>query len=1175
MSENLSLHSIRVQLEEGNQTEFTDFSWKNPLIVELEEIVNKPNKESPLIIKCTDISEITAKCFFWDDLAFLLSEEILLSRLPFEISICSGKAKIQEDGTMRIDVYLAVIEKNVHVNANAFTQTDFCQMITYLDNYIDEYQTLNFNLLLGNLIHDYLSFIFSDNRIFGIKRPGPELRIFIKTAFERSVYKNWETIAALGFDENEIKKHIVDFHLEREVEFVWNELMRLRKTNPNFSIECERMMFSKHLGIQGRADRLIFNIQTGTWTVIETKTGSSGFANVKHAGNQATAYALILEENFDEKVDNIIIEYPKYSLNERYHVLDINTTISPQNLVKMRNNLWAIMVGSRPALGPYKQCSEKCYHVEKCQFQCFRFNHITNCNACLKKCRFNEIFTADPALFEILNGYYTWFLMFLDNEFISNFNKINAIFKPAQVREAKGNAIISLEFSRAIIDTNVFIDINELRKAFQYSSKIGLEKCPSCNEKRIDDSPICKNCGFEYPIVYESGSVPKSIIIEFIRKNNMKIEGTRLREGDYIILSQQEFAPMTIDSLYGTIKSLDENHITISLKSDPHQIISNLGSNKVFCIDEAVSNTMIRSQKKHLNLLVRDSVIKSSKNIPRLMRYLLFLERTTYLPENELYFKSDDLKEFDDSQREAIKKGIFLNGLLLIQGPPGTGKSTVIAELVGRLLKRIVGEYKFEPKISGNQKINKFNYEYNPAKIPILVTAYTNKAVENLVLKIKEKYPEIRLVWYGKSEIIAANIIGKINLESAATNKYSFPDGSHADVIRPNTIKTILERIQVVCATSTMAGSALLQKYTFHTAIIDEAGQITEPSAIIPLIKADNYILVGDHMQLPPISAEEIRIKEEIAEETLNKIGLTRKDTLSTSIFERLSRKLMGTDAFVTLQYQYRMNSTICEFSSNTFYGGIVKPGMINGISVGDQSLSEFFRKFNIGNIDYDNKNSSGFFFNPKLPFIFINTEQLNLYDSTANPSEKNTNKNDSIIMESIYNLGEAKIVVSILRYFLHKICEAHRSREELIEIISKIGVISGFRAQNQEIKKMLIQELTKNNTEILRRLGDTQTLLENLIIDTVDRFQGQEREIIIFSCVDSNPRADLSKNNTEIRRMNVSITRAKKKLIFIGDAHTLSEIKQDEPEEIKKAKVLFKNLIQFAEQKDGLIRLE
>ena len=146
--------------------------------------------------------------------------------------------------------------KNVHVNANVQHKRT-AKMVTYIDNYIDEYQTINFYLLLGNLIHDYLHYIFSDKRIFTISKPGMELRVLIKTAFERAVYNSWESIAALGFDENEIKKYLMDFHLEREYEFVWNELNRLRKEFKEFSIETERMMYSKNLGIQGRVDRLI------------------------------------------------------------------------------------------------------------------------------------------------------------------------------------------------------------------------------------------------------------------------------------------------------------------------------------------------------------------------------------------------------------------------------------------------------------------------------------------------------------------------------------------------------------------------------------------------------------------------------------------------------------------------------------------------------------------------------------------------------------------------------------------------------------------------------------------------------------------------------------------------------------------------------------------------------
>ena len=584
-----------------------------------------------------------------------------------------------------------------------------------------------------------------------------------------------------------------------------------------------------------------------------------------------------------------------------------------------------------------------------------------------------------------------------------------------------------------------------LRNHFEVSTKISLNTCPSCKTERNPKSIVCSKCGFEYPAVPDVEILPKSILIQFTRSNNTKIEGTRLREGDFIILSQQEFTPMTIDSLYGTIKSIEGTDVSVAFRTHPDVLLTTLNPDKEYCIDEAVSNSVIRGQKKHLNLLVRDSVVGNDSNIPRLMKYLLFLKQTKFHPENEAYYNEKELMDFDESQREAIKKAIFLDGLLLIQGPPGTGKSTVISEIVGRLVKKITTEYTYKKKITGNQKINKFNYEYIPPTIPILVTAYTNKAVENLVRKIKQRYPSILMTWYGKPGTTDSEDMGKINLEAAGTKNYCFTDGSSSEIISPDIVKIILERIQVVCATSTMVGSSLLQKCTFHTAIIDEAGQITETSAIIPLIKASNYILVGDHMQLPPISSEESRKSQEIDEAVLEKIGLSKKDSLSTSIFERLSRKLIGTDAFITLKYQYRMNDIICKFSSDQFYDGVIKAGEINKRSVGDQTLADFFKAYNIQNINFDNRSSSAYFFHPDLPFIFINTESIQLYDSTVSSKAKGSPADASSQTESIFNIGEAKVVVSILKFFLHKICEVSRPTEEILEIVSKIGVISGF----------------------------------------------------------------------------------------------------------------------------------
>ena len=122
---------------------------------------------------------------------------------------------------------------------------------------------------------------------------------------------------------------------------------------------------------------------------------------------------------------------------------------------------------------------------------------------------------------------------------------------------------------------------------------------------------------------------------------------------------------MTIDSLYGTIKSIEGTDVSVAFRTHPDVLLTTLNPDKEYCIDEAVSNSVIRGQKKHLNLLVRDSVVGNDSNIPRLMKYLLFLKQTKFHPENEAYYNEKELMDFDESQREAIKKRSF-DGLLLI-----------------------------------------------------------------------------------------------------------------------------------------------------------------------------------------------------------------------------------------------------------------------------------------------------------------------------------------------------------------------------------------------------------------------------------------------------------------------------------------------------------------------------
>ncbi|HMC85513.1 MAG TPA: AAA domain-containing protein, partial [Chitinophagaceae bacterium] len=245
----------------------------------------------------------------------------------------------------------------------------------------------------------------------------------------------------------------------------------------------------------------------------------------------------------------------------------------------------------------------------------------------------------------------------------------------------------------------------------------------------------------------------------------------------------------------------------------------------------------------------------------------------------------------------------------------------------------------------------------------------------------------------------------------------------------------------VIAATPVGLYDAKINKLTFHTLVIDEAGQCIEPLAwcIFPL--AQKYVLAGDHLQLPPTV-----LSNEAAKFGLNKSILEVAIETIRNIF--------------LLNTQYRMREAIAGFSGNYFY---------NGLLLTAAHLS-----------------------NTGVHISFIDT---------AGSGFNEVRGNDGM---SLQNKGELQIV------------------QKLMETASidplKAAFISPYSGQVGAAKEILPKEMR---------------------INTIDSFQGQEKEIIILSLVRSNDDGDIGFLK-DYRRMNVAITRAKEQLFVIGDSATI-----------------------------------
>ncbi len=553
----------------------------------------------------------------------------------------------------------------------------------------------------------------------------------------------------------------------------------------------------------------------------------------------------------------------------------------------------------------------------------------------------------------------------------------------------------------------------------------------------------------------------------------------QIKVGDVVLLSKRN--PLK-NGIEGTVLDKGKNFISITLKQD----IRNVESGK-WRIDLYVNDVTF---KRMVEALYDISVGKSLFPV----EFLLGYGEPLLCQEDELQLKNVKLNEF---QKEAVKRTVCSYPLFLIHGPPGTGKTTTLVETIYQHVKR--GE-KVLATADSNTAVDNIiegllNYSINvvrighPARLrkDLLNVSLDYKVQEHRdyekLRMITDKIQELRekqeyylkptaqrrrgltyeeIVNYAQSGIKVRGIKVK-KLKDMANwiqiNRKIKKLAKERDKIERKILREVLKEAQVVCTTNSTAGGDFLKNQKFDTVFIDEASQATEPSCLIPMVKAKKAVLAGDHKQLPPTV-----------------LNPEAKD-LSYTLFERFID--LYKEVSYTLRVQYRMNEKIKEFPSREFYNNL----LISDESVKDIKLSDITGKTSENPILSDN------------PIVFIDTK--------GEFPEKI--KKGSM---SKYNPKEAKLVKEVVK--------------ELIDFGVKpedIGIITPYKDHEEYLK----------------------TLVKDVEIHTVDGFQGREKEVIIISLVRSNPEEEIGFLD-DVRRLNVAITRAKRKLIIIGDVNTLGK---------------------------------
>jgi len=443
------------------------------------------------------------------------------------------------------------------------------------------------------------------------------------------------------------------------------------------------------------------------------------------------------------------------------------------------------------------------------------------------------------------------------------------------------------------------------------------------------------------------------------------------------------------------------------------------------------------------------------------------------------------------TQERAVNGVLWAKDVAVVHGPPGTGKTTTLVEAINETLMR---ESQVLVCAQSNMAVDWISEKLIDRGINVLrignPTRVNDKMLGFTYERKFEAHPDYPQLWSIRKAIRELRNNRKRGSESYHQKMDRLKSRATELEIRIHT--SLFGEARVVASTLVGAGSRVMEGQKFTTLFIDEAAQALEAACWIAIRRASRVILAGDHCQLPP---------------TVKSIAALRGG-LGKTLMERIVEN--KPEVVTLLKVQYRMNEEIMRFSSDWFYGGQV-----------EAAPQIKYR----GILDYDN------------PMVWIDTSDDTMTaasgstaiegNQTSVPSveDKEASFHEQFVGSSFgrINKGEAELTLKTLKDYFTKI-----GRQRVLEERIDVGIISPYRAQVQYLRSLIKKrEFFKPYRSLVS-------------VNTVDGFQGQERDVILISLVRSNEEGQIGFLR-DLRRMNVAITRARMKLIILGNVRTMT----------------------------------
>ncbi len=563
---------------------------------------------------------------------------------------------------------------------------------------------------------------------------------------------------------------------------------------------------------------------------------------------------------------------------------------------------------------------------------------------------------------------------------------------------------------------------------------------------------------------------------------NQKVQSSNLK-----VQSNQKIQSIKYFSFTGTVSYVDGDRMVITVP-DSAPLLDLQQSTEPIGVQLSFDETSYKLMFEAL-----DRVMKAKNNRLAYLRDLFYSHQKA----GRFSFEPMKFPWLNPTQERAVNEVLWAKDVAIVHGPPGTGKTTTLVEAINETLMR---ETQVLVCAQSNMAVDWISEKLVDRGVNVLrignPTRVNDKMLGFTYERRFESHPDYPQLWAIRKAIRELRKNRKKGSENYHQKMERLKSRAAEIEIRINS--ELFGEARVIACTLVGSAHRLLEGMKFGTLFIDEAAQALEAACWIPMRRASRVILAGDHCQLPP---------------TVKSIAALRAG-LGKTLMERIAEN--KPEVVTLLKIQYRMNDEIMRFSSDWFYGGKVE----SAPQIKYRSVLDYDHP--ITWIDTSNEENQITIEGEDVPEDSASTS------SSASAANQNSDLNfkEQFVGESFgrINKAEAELTLLTLAEYFTKI-----GKQRVLSESIDVGIISPYRAQVQYLKKLIKKyEFFKP----YRRL---------ISVNTVDGFQGQERDVILISLVRSNDEGQIGFLK-DLRRMNVAMTRARMKLIILGNKDTMTK---------------------------------